>query len=273
MFSSFSCSCIPVASVVRQHRGGTAFADARSSGSSSSSSSSFCSSSSFSSSSLQYNSLYVSDRIAVPHTALLSGMTHFAVIALDPVTLQLFLWFVMMMIHDCDECITQCKLFAAGGTDRASTTQDQSEIQNHSASFDEMEEKSAKSSAAFDSSDFDRLLEAASSGGMSDNLDSESGGVLQGVDLQGPTRRLNSTLSSNSTMPVGPVVQHPAQTLTQAMQRLDLKTSSGKAEALRQQRLAAQLTKTPARAMTNGNVMPQTSNEVETEEVMQQFAG
>jgi len=104
-------------------------------------------------------------------------------------------------------------------------------------------------------------------------LDSESGGVLQGVDLQGPTRRLNSTLSSNLTMPIGPVVQHPAQTLTQAMQRLDLKTSSGKAEALRQQRLAAQLTKTSVRAMTNGNVMPQTSNEVKSEDVMQNFAG
>ena len=80
---------------------------------------------------------------------------------------------------------------------------------------------------------------------MSDNLDSDSGGVLQGVDLQGPTRRLNSTLSSNLTMPTGPVVRHPAQNLTQAMQQLNLKTSSGRAEALRQQRLAAQLTKTP----------------------------
>ncbi len=164
-------------------------------------------------------------------------------------------------------------MFAAGGTDQASTTLDQSENEILSASSDEVEGKSAKSSAAFDSSDFDRLLEAASSGGMSDNLDSESGGVLQGVDLQGPTRRLNSTLSSNLTMPTGPVVRNPAQNLTQAMQRLDLKTSSGKAEALRQQRLAAQLTKTPVRTMTNGNVMPQMSNENETEEVMQNFAG
>ena len=126
------------------------------------------------------------------------------------------------------------QLFAAGGTEQAFTSQDQSEIQTLSASSDEVEGKSAKSSAAFDSSDFDRLLEAASSGGMSDNLDSESGGVLQGVDQQGPTRRLNSTISSNSTMPTGPVVRNPAQNLTQAMQRLDLKTSSGKAEALRQ---------------------------------------
>jgi hypothetical protein len=164
-------------------------------------------------------------------------------------------------------------LFAAGGTDQASTTLDQSENEILSASSDEVEGKSAKSSAAFDSSDFDRLLEAASSGGMSDNLDSESGGVLQGVDLQGPTRRLNSTLSSNLTMPTGSVVRNPAQNLTEAMQRLDLKTSSGKAEALRQQRLAAQLTKTPVRTMTNGNVMPQMSNETETEEVMQNFAG
>ena len=110
---------------------------------------------------------------------------------------------------------------------------------------------------------------------MSDNLDSESGGVLQGVDLQGPTRRLNSTLSSNSTvhMPTGPEVQNPAQKLTQAMQRLDIRTSSGKAEALRQQRLASQRTETPVRAMTNGNVMPQMSNEVKTEDVMQKFAG
>ena len=126
------------------------------------------------------------------------------------------------------------QLFAAGGTEQAFTSQDQSEIQTLSASSDEVEGESAKSSAAFDSSDFDRLLEAASSGGMSDNLDSESGGVLQGVDLQGPTRRLNSTISSNSTMPTGPVVRNPAQNLTQAMQRLDLKPSSGKAEALRQ---------------------------------------
>ncbi|DBA79457.1 TPA: hypothetical protein ACH3X2_007729 [Trebouxia sp. C0005] len=131
------------------------------------------------------------------------------------------------------------------GTDQASTTPDQSEIQTLSASSDEVEGNAAKSSAAFDSPDFDRLLEAASSGGMSDNLDSDSGGVLQGVDLQGPTRRLNSTLSSNLTMPTGPVVRHPAQNLTQAMQQLNLKTSSGRAEALRQQRLAAQLTKTP----------------------------
>lgn len=160
-----------------------------------------------------------------------------------------------------------------GGTDQASTTLDQSELKDPSASSDELEGKSAKSSAAFDSSDFDRLLEAASSGGMSDNLDSESGGVLQGVDLQGPTRRLNSTLGSKSTMPTVPVVRNPAQNLTQAMQQLDLKTSSGKAEALRQQRLAAQLSKTPARAMTKGNVMPQTSIEVETEGIMQQFAG
>ena len=97
---------------------------------------------------------------------------------------------------------------------------------------------------------------------MSDNLDSESGGVLQGADLQGPTRRLNSTLSSNLDVPTGLVVQHPAQTLTQAMQRLELKTSSGKAEALRQQRLAAQLT-----------VMPQTSYDNETEDLMQNVAG
>ncbi len=163
--------------------------------------------------------------------------------------------------------------FAAGRTHQASTVLDQFEIQNLSAASDEGEGKFAKSSATFDSSDFDRLLEAASSGGMSDNLESESGGILQGVDLQGPTRRLNSTLSSNSTMPTGPVVRNPAQNLTQAMQRLDLKTSSGKAEALRQQRLAAQLTKTPVRAMTNGNIMPQMSNEAETEDVMQGLAG
>ena len=169
--------------------------------------------------------------------------------------------------------MTSCSCFAAGGTDQASTTLDQSELKDPRASSDELEGKSAKSSAAFDSSDFDRLLEAASSGGMSDNLDSESGGVLQGVDLQGPIRRLNSTLGSKSTMPTVPVVRNPAQNLTQAMQQLDLKTSSGKAEALRQQRLAAQLSKTPVRAMTKGNVMPQTSIEVETEGVMQQFAG
>ena len=75
---------------------------------------------------------------------------------------------------------------------------------------------------------------------MSDKLDTESGGVLQGVDLQGPIRRLNSTLSSNSTLPMQPKVRNPAQNLTQAMQRLNLTSSSGKAEALRQQRLAAE---------------------------------
>lgn len=160
-----------------------------------------------------------------------------------------------------------------GATDQASTLLDQSEIQTLGTSSAEVEGKSAKSSAAFDSSDFDRLLEAASSGGMSDNLDSESGGFLQGVDLQGPIRRLNSTLSSNSTMPTGPFVRNPAQNLTQAMQRLNLKTRSGKAEALRKQSLAAQLTKTPARAMTNGNVMPQMSKENDTEDVTQNIAG
>ena len=68
---------------------------------------------------------------------------------------------------------------------------------------DEAEARKRKTSAEFDSSDFDRLLEAVSSGGMSDNLKSGSGGVLEGMDLQGPTRRLNSTLnttrSSNPT--------------------------------------------------------------------------
>ena len=134
----------------------------------------------------------------------------------------------------------------AEGIDLIASPEDQAGNPSTGEAVTKSKMAASKSSAAFDSSDFDRLLEAASSGGMSDKLDSESGGVLQGVDLQGPIRRLNSTLSSNSTLPMQPVVYNPAQNLTQAMQRLNLTSSSGKAEALRQQRLATEIRETKA---------------------------
>ena len=52
---------------------------------------------------------------------------------------------------------------------------------------------------ALHASSFDRLLEAASSGGMSDNLESESEGALGGIELQGTKRHLNGTANSNSS--------------------------------------------------------------------------
>ena len=70
-----------------------------------------------------------------------------------------------------------------------------------STSVEEEEDQNAVSGAAFGSSSFDRLLEAASSGGMSDNLKPDTGGLLDGVELQGTKKRLNGTTnaSSNST--------------------------------------------------------------------------
>lgn len=64
---------------------------------------------------------------------------------------------------------------------------------------EEVEESRQISNTDLAGTDFDRLLEAASSGGKSDIQDSIPGGRLNGIDLQGATRRTNNTLNATAT--------------------------------------------------------------------------
>ena len=67
-----------------------------------------------------------------------------------------------------------------------------------STSLEQQEEdQTSASSAAFGSSSFDRLLEAASSGGMSENFEPDTGGVLAGMELRGTKKRLNGNTNAN----------------------------------------------------------------------------
>ena len=67
--------------------------------------------------------------------------------------------------------------------------------------------------------DFDRLLEAASSGGMSDIPDSKFGGKLNGLNPQGASRQVNNTLNATATG-MGRSGSGNPNTLTDTLQQL-----------------------------------------------------
>ncbi len=144
-------------------------------------------------------------------------------------------------------------MHAAAGLHRPVDSEDDAEDLSVSKASEEAEERRSRTSTDFDSSDFDRLLEAASSGGMSDTVKSGSGGVLEGMDLQGPTRRLNSTVTSNSTNPRGFSGQNLSQPLAETMQRLNLTATLNRAQARQQASLVSDAQRASARDHIDGN--------------------
>ena len=83
-------------------------------------------------------------------------------------------------------------------------------------------DQTANSSTAFDNSNFDRLLEAASSGGMSDNSKPDSGGVLLDVGRHDSKHSNSTGESAGKAALAEALARHniTAQTKATAVQKL-----------------------------------------------------
>ena len=101
-----------------------------------------------------------------------------------------------------------------------------------------------------ESADFDRLLEAASSGGMSNIGDSGAGSALKGVSLQQPTKGQSSTLNANSIAADKLASENGPETLTGTLQQLR-RTSKARASAKNV------VGKTPAKDLSWDQLKPQ----------------
>ena len=115
---------------------------------------------------------------------------------------------------------------------------------------DEVKPQHSVPNPDLESADFDRLLEAASSGGMSNIQESEGGGALKGVDIQRSTRRQNSTLDADSTAGSKLASGNGLETLTETLQQLR-RTSQARASAKNA------VGKTPAKDLSWDQLKPQ----------------